>query len=128
MSQALQEMSSVIIEVDNGMDKYEKRICNGVKQKKLRTQNKWKNVCVENDCWAFEKDMTSHKCCKHGGGKKCSEEGCNSIVVSKNKCYKHGGRSTCIWTGCNKVSQTGEKMQNMCVRHAKINASGEGWL
>ena len=43
----------------------------------------------------------SDKCIKHGGGKRCQEDGCNSSAQGKtNKCAYHGGGIRCAGINC----------------------------
>eukprot|EP01034_Spumella_vulgaris_P031613 gene31613-39053_t len=47
-------------------------------------------------------------CSAHGGGKRCNEAGCShGAVGGSNKCIAHGGGKRCIFEGCTKSMQPG---------------------
>lgn len=46
----------------------------------------------------------SQMCTAHGGGKRCSVDGCTKSSQSNtNLCVRHGGGRKCIIEGCVKV-------------------------
>lgn len=52
---------------------------------------------------------------RHGGGKRCSQEGCTkSAVGGSNLCTSHGGGRRCSVEGCDKSAQSSTKF---CVKH-----------
>jgi hypothetical protein len=54
-------------------------------------------------------------CAAHGGGKRCCVEGCNkSAVGGSAQCTRHGGGKRCKAQGCDKSAMSGT---NFCVKH-----------
>lgn len=49
--------------------------------------------------------ISSGKCVSHGGGKRCSEEGCGKIAEGGPLCVKHGGGKRCSVVGCEHVQR-----------------------
>eukprot|EP00644_Phytophthora_capsici_P019682 jgi/Phyca11/133602/e_gw1.583.2.1 len=70
-------------------------------------------------------------CCRHGGCKKCSLEGCNTSAKHRGLCWKHGGSVVCKEDGCDKKAKArglcwahggGTKCQNaQCIKVAVSN-------
>lgn len=77
-----------------------------------RRRNKRSTVqCVMPYC--LNRSRSRGLCKKHGGGKRCSEEGCDRPAQCKGKCPKHGGATRCKIDGCEKFSQS----QGLCKGH-----------
>jgi hypothetical protein len=58
--------------------------------------------CTEDGCDKSSQGK-SDKCVRHGGGKRCTEDGCdNSAVGKSDKCVTHGGGKRCTEDGCDK--------------------------
>jgi hypothetical protein len=54
-------------------------------------------------------------CTRHGGGKRCSHDGCTkSAVGGSSLCTSHGGGRRCAIDGCEKSAQSSTKF---CVKH-----------
>jgi hypothetical protein len=65
-------------------------------------------------CVASVYSTKEDKCFKHGGGKRCSFDGCNKAPVGKTDfCIRHGGGKRCSIGGCGK----GAVCEGMCVKH-----------
>jgi len=65
-------------------------------------------VCQHPDgCTRQAQDATSRRCTRHGGGKRCSEDGCTKLQQrSTGYCIMHGGGKRCEHEGgCNKSAQ-----------------------
>ena len=71
--------------------------------------------CIVEGCEAGARDNETDKCKRHGGGKRCIEEGCKSGAEGKtDKCVAHGGGKRCIEPDC-KASAIGKT--DKCKRH-----------
>ncbi|CCI45115.1 unnamed protein product [Albugo candida] len=46
-------------------------------------------------------------CKAHGGGRKCNEANCHNSAVSRGKCIAHGGGKRCATEGCNTTARKG---------------------
>ena len=53
-------------------------------------------------------------CVAHGGGKRCSVEGCTNGVQSRGLCIKHGGGKRCQTTGCDNSAKIPSKYCMSC--------------
>jgi hypothetical protein len=96
-----------------------------------------KKLCSEPDC---DKPAASggilNKCIAHGGGTRCSVEGCAKFAQTGGKCIAHGGGTRCSVEGCAKVAKTGGKCiahgggkrcsVEGCAKSAETGGSGEG--
>lgn len=76
--------------------------------------------CIEPGCKTLTRiaRYMSDKCTKHGGGL-CIEPGCkNGGIMRSNWCKKHGGGKRCIEEGCERLADwTPEKMGDKCWIH-----------
>ncbi|KAG1705921.1 hypothetical protein DVH05_002485 [Phytophthora capsici] len=78
----------------------------GPKRKKRKAR-----ICKEPDC---DKYVVDHGLCiRHGGGKRCSIEGCNCRAQNRGLCWKHGGYTICKVEGCSKRA----KSRGICWSH-----------
>jgi hypothetical protein len=70
--------------------------------------------CTEEGCTKSAVGRTD-KCIEHGGGKRCTEEGCTkSARGGSDKCIEHGGGKLCIVEGCTKSARG---RTDKCVEH-----------
>jgi len=54
-------------------------------------------------------------CIRHGGGKRCHQEGCKSgAECGTNYCMRHGGGKRCMKEGCTKGA---ERPTKFCCQH-----------
>lgn len=89
-----------------------------------------KKICIESGCTSRVRDK-SNKCFKHGGGKKCSEIGCDRSANTNDKCIRHGGGNRCTEIGCNKgAGRKGDKCKthgggNRCIEDG-CNKTSQG--
>lgn len=67
--------------------------------------------------------LTGGACKTHGGGKRCSEAGCDTLVVGQSgKCIKHGGGKRCTFEGCTRSAQG---RTTLCMAHGGGNRCDE---
>lgn len=71
------------------------------------------NKCAHLDCQKFRQSGTSF-CIAHGGGRRCTFEGCTRAARGAKFCAAHGGGKRCIADGCTRscVGKSG-----MCISH-----------
>lgn len=56
-------------------------------------------ICKVIDCSKFAQGNTRY-CIGHGGGRRCTYEGCNKTARGKIFCVSHGGGKRCSYSEC----------------------------
>ena len=70
--------------------------------------------CAEEGCEKSALGATG-MCIRHGGGKRCANEGCEKSALGATAyCVRHGGGKRCAEEGCEKSAQNAT---DMCTRH-----------